>query len=248
MDVKGKVTIVTGASAGIGLATARRFAAEGAKLVLVARSTEKLQTLSEELRALKREVFVRPTNMCDSEAVRGMIAEAHQQYGRIDILINNAGQAVAGTVESLDIANFQEILELNVWGPLHAMQAVIPLMRKSGGGLIINVSSMVTMMFLPGLGGYAASKAALNMLSGTARAELAPDNIRVVTMFPRMTSTDFGKNSLGNAQMRQRQRDSGNRPEVVVDTAEQVAEKILEAACNEPAEQYMEAGAPQAGR
>jgi short-subunit dehydrogenase len=243
MDIKGKVAIITGASAGIGLATARRFAAGETKLVLVARSTDRMQSLAEELRKQGREVFACPTDMCDMDAVRRMIAEANEHYGRIDILINNAGQAVAGTVEELDHENFQKILDLNVWGPLHAMQAVIPLMRKSGGGLIINVSSMVTKMFLPGLGGYAASKAALNMLSGTARAELAPDNIRVITMFPRMTSTDFGKNSLGNSQMRQRQRDSGARPNVVVDTAEQVAEKILEAAQKEPAEQYMEEGA-----
>jgi short-subunit dehydrogenase len=239
MDIAGKVVVITGASAGIGLATATRFSKEGAKLVLVARSTGVLQALAAEFQAQGREAFARPTDMCDPKEICAMITEAQRHFGRIDILINNAGQAVAGTVEELNHEHFQKILELNVWGPLHAMQAVIPVMRKSGGGLIINVSSMVTKMFLPGLGGYAASKAALNMLSGTARAELAPDNIRVVTMYPRMTSTDFGKNSLGNSQMRQRQRDSGNRPTVVVDTAEQVADKILEAAIKEPAEQYM---------
>jgi short-subunit dehydrogenase len=243
MDISGKVVVLTGASAGIGLSTARLFASKGAKLVLVARSGGVLQALAEELRQQGQVAFVRPTDMRDPKEIRAMVREAHQHFGQIDLLINNAGQAVAGSVEELDHENFQKILDLNLWGPLHAMQAVIPLMRKSGGGLIMNVSSMVTKMFLPGLGGYAASKAALNMLSGTARAELAPDNIRVVTMFPRMTSTDFGKNSLGNSQMRQRQRDSGNRPNVVVDTAEQVAEKILEAAVKEPAEQYMEEGA-----
>jgi short-subunit dehydrogenase len=248
MDISGKIVILTGASAGIGLSTARLFSAKGAKVALVARSSGVLQALAEEFRQQGKEAFVRPTDMRDPKEIRAMVREAHQHFGQIDMLINNAGQAVAGTVEELDHELFQRILELNVWGPLHAMQAVIPLMRKAGGGLIMNVSSMVTKMFLPGLGGYAASKAALNLISGTARAELAPDNIRVVTMFPRMTSTDFGKNSLGNSQLRQRQRDSGARPTMVVDTADQVAEKILEAAIQEPAEQYMEEGAAQGWR
>ncbi|MGE5138841.1 MAG: SDR family NAD(P)-dependent oxidoreductase, partial [Rudaea sp.] len=118
------------------------------------------------------------------------------------------------------------------------MQAVIPRMRASGGGLIINISSMTSKMHIPGLSAYASSKAALNLISETARQELAGDNIRVITVYPRTTATDFGKNSLGNPELRQRQRAS--RPGVVVDTPEHVAERILQAAEKEPAEQYME--------
>jgi short-subunit dehydrogenase len=240
MEISGKVTVLTGASAGIGLATARRFAAEGAKLVLVARSTERLRKVAAELKMQGHDVFIRPTDLCKLDDVPKMIEEAHRQYGQIDILINNAGQAVAGNVADLKTDDFRTVLDLNLWSPLLAMQAVIPLMRQTGGGLIINISSMVSKMFLPGLGGYAATKAALNLLSGTARAELAPENIRVVTMFPRMTATDFGKNSIGDARMRERQRTSGFRPGIIVDSGEQVAERILMAARNEPAEQYME--------
>jgi short-subunit dehydrogenase len=239
MDISGKVTILTGASAGIGLATARQFAAEGAKLVLVSRSAEKLQRLADELQAQGQDVLVRPTDLRQLEDIPRMVEDAFQRFGRIDILINNAGQAVAGTMAALNAEDFRAILVLNLWAPLMAMQAVTPLMRQAGGGLIINISSMVSKMFLPGLGGYAASKAALNLISGTARAELAPENIRVITMYPRMTATDFGKNSIGNTSMRERQRNSSPRPGMVVDTAEQVAEKILAAARNEPAEQYM---------
>ena len=149
---------------------------------------------------------------------------------------DRAGQAVAGTIADLDLADLRQVVELNVFGPLVAMQAAIPVMRKQGGGLIINVSSMVTKMHIPGLGGYAATKSALNMLSDTARVELASDNIRIVSIFHRMTATDFGKNSLGNRVVRHEQRQAPSP----VDTAEFVAEKILAAAVSEPEEQYMQ--------
>ena len=239
MDISGKVTIITGASAGIGLATAKCFAAAGAKVVLAARSTDKLTALADELHRQGREALSLPTDMRTPAAVNHLIEQAFEHYGRIDILINNAGQAAAGTVTGVNPDDFRQILELNVWGPLYAMQAVVPKMRQGGGGLIINISSMVSKMYLPGLGAYAATKAALNLLSGTARVELAPENIRVVTVFPRTTATDFGKNSLGDQRLRQQQR-SAAAAHVVVDSPEFVAEKILEAAQKEPAEQYMD--------
>jgi short-subunit dehydrogenase len=239
MDIKGKVVIITGASAGIGLASARRFAAAGARLALAARSSEKLAALAEEIRAQGGEALVLPTDMRDPAAVNRMVDQAARHYGRIDVLINNAGQAVAGTVAEVSLEHFRQVIDLNVYGPLYAIQAAVPRMRENSGGLILNISSMVSKMHIPGLGAYAATKSALNMLSDTARVELAAENIRVITVFPRMTATDFGRNSLGDERRRQAQR---NRPpgEVVVDSAEHVAEKILEAAEKEPAEQYMD--------
>jgi len=171
-------------------------------------------------------------------AVKQLIECAFQHYGRIDLLINNAGQAAAGTVAEVKVDDFRKILDLNLFGVLYAMQAVVPKMRQGGGGVIINVSSMVSKMHIYGLAAYAATKAALNMLTETARVELAPENIRVITVYPRMTATDFGKNSLGDPQVRQRQR-AGAAGSTVVDSAEFVAEKILEAARKEPIEQYM---------
>jgi NAD(P)-dependent dehydrogenase (short-subunit alcohol dehydrogenase family) len=135
-----------------------------------------------------------------------MVEQAFQHYGRIDILINNAGQAAAGTVARVSRDSFLRNIELNVFGPLVALQAAVPLMRQGGGGLIINISSMVSKMHIPGLGAYAATKSALNMLSDTARGELAADNVRVITVYPRLTATDFGRNSLGDQRMRQSQR------------------------------------------
>jgi short-subunit dehydrogenase len=236
MLISGTVVIITGASAGIGRATAKRFAAEGAKVVLAARTADKLTALAAELHNLHQEAFAVPTDMRDKTAVVNMIEKTMQRFGRIDILINNAGQSAAGTIAEVTPDHFKSIFLLNVFGPLHAIQAVVPKMRAKGGGLIINISSMVSRMKIPGLGAYAATKCALNMLSDTARIELEPDKIRVITVYPRMTDTDFGKNALGNQQLRMFQR--GSAP--VVDSADHVAGKILEAAQKEPPEQFME--------
>ena len=144
--------------------------------------------------------------------MRQAVAETVGHHGRVDILISNAGQAASGTVADLNPDDFHQILALNVFGPLIAMQAAIPVMRRDGGGLIINVSSMVSKMRLPGLAAYAATKAALNMLSDTARVELAGEHIRVISIFPRMTATDFVRNSLGDPELRQRQRANPSAP------------------------------------
>jgi len=240
MIIKNTAVIITGASAGIGEATARCFAAAGAKVVLAARNTDRLKILAEELQQKGYEALSIPTDMRDFKAVHEMVEQTFQNYRRIDILINNAGQSLAGTIADVSLDDFQSIMALNVYGVVAAMQAVIPKMRSGGGGVIINVSSMVSKMQLPGLGTYAATKAALNSLSGTARVELSGEKIRIITMFPRMTATDFGKNALGDQRLRQTQRSHGTREGVVVDQPEDVAQRILFAAQNEPEEQYMD--------
>src|SRR5437899_10908814 len=237
MDIQDKVVIITGASEGIGLATARLFAQEGAKVALAARSADTLHTIVNELHEQHREAVAVPTDMRNKDAIEALVDSVFQQYGRIDILINNAGQAVRGNVADVDIDQFRQVFELNVLGPVEAMQALIPKMRQNGGGLIINVSSDVTHMHLPVISAYAATKAALNMISDTAREELASENIRITTMLPRATATNFGKNSLATPKTHQLRPPQGG-PEP--DSAEAVAQKILEAARNEPHEQYMD--------
>ena len=239
MDIQDKVVIITGASEGIGLATARLFAQEGAKVALAARSADTLNSIVSELREQHHEAIAVPTDMSKRDEIEAMVNSVFQQYGRVDILINNAGRAVRGNVADVDIDQFRQIFELNVLGPVEAMQAIIPKMRQKGGGLIINVSSSVTKMHLPSIGTYAATKAAINMISDTAREELASENIRITTMFPRQTATNFGKNSMATANTNhQGPRPSQGGPEP--DSAEDVARKILEAARNEPHEQYMD--------
>jgi short-subunit dehydrogenase len=241
MDIAGKVVIITGASAGIGAAAARAFAKAGAKLVLAARSADKLEALAGELTAQGYTALVVPTDMRDPASVLAMVDAAVKHYGTVDVLINNAGQGGGGRVEDVLMDDFRELMALNVYGVVEAMQAVAPIMRKAGGGSIINISSMLSKMAIPGLGVYAATKAALNMLSDTARAELAPDHIRVTTVYPRMTATDFGRNARGSRgahQERRTPRPAGDAPQI--DSAEYVARRILQAAQTEAEEQFME--------
>jgi short-subunit dehydrogenase len=239
MDVRNKVALITGASSGIGLATAKRLAEAGAKVALAARSAEALQRLAKELEEAGHEAFAVPTDMRNADQVKRFVEEAFKRFGRVDILVNNAGQGMAAPVESASFQDFQSIVELNVYGPLRAMQAVIPLMRRGGGGVIANVSSMVSKMHIPGLGAYAATKAALNLLSETARYELERDGIKVITVFPRTTATDFGRNSIGDQRLRQHQRSTATSSSPV-DSADHVAGKILQAIETESAEQYMD--------
>lgn len=237
MNIREKVVIITGASQGIGLATARLFAQSGAKVALVARSAETLQHIEAEWRVQKIEVRAFPADLRNAEAIRSVVNAIVQTYGRVDVLINNAGQGVSGAIADLDSQIYQHIFALNVVGPLLMMQAVIPTMRKMKGGLIINISSLVSAFRLPGNGGYASTKAALNKLSEIARVELAPENIRVVVVYPGQTTTNFGQHVLGDPAARLAGMGKGQPGGA--DSPDQVAEKILYAAEQEPEEVYM---------
>ena len=239
MEVQGKVVIITGASMGIGEATARVFAEAGAQLVLAARSVDKLEAVAQRLPTQATPLVV-PTDMTDQAQVKALIETAYAHFGRVDILINNAGQAAAGPIATVSPEHYRQIIELNLFGPLHAMQAVVPKMKAQGGGVIINISSRVSKMAIPGIGAYASTKYALNGLSLTAHNELAADNIRVVLFHPGLTSTDFGKNALRTDDGSAGRPQPGNGPMPKPDSAEDVARKILEAAITEPTEMGME--------
>jgi NAD(P)-dependent dehydrogenase (short-subunit alcohol dehydrogenase family) len=187
MELAGKVAIVTGASSGIGAATARRLAAEGATLVLAARRTDRIEQLASEL---GRAMAV-TTDMRVPGQVRSLVAVAVEAFGGVDVLVNNAGQGLHQPLMDVDLDDLVAVTELNFYAPLVAMQAVVPVMRQRGGGSIVNVSSGTTLMLPVGTGAYAATKAALNMMSRTARAELAADGIAVSTVYPFVTATEF---------------------------------------------------------
>jgi len=238
MEIANKIIVITGASQGIGLATAKLLAERGAKLVLAARSASTLKNLEKEL----PDSIAVPTDMRDPVAIANLIETAVGHFGRIDILVNNAGQGMYGPFESIDIEKYKSIMELNVYGPLRAMQAVIPQMRGQGGGMILNISSRVSKNYFPNLSAYASTKYALNALSLTARQELQKDNIIVSVMHPKMTATNFGKNAFRTQEFQnQRPGDAqnANRPCPEVDTAEQVAEKIIEQIESETSEMEM---------
>ncbi len=220
MEIDNRVFIVTGASSGIGLATARALANRSAKVTLLARSTKALEELSAELPGS----LAVTADMTNFDGVRQAVQEAHQHFGRIDGLINNAGRSYAAAVEEIDPAVFDEIFHLNVLGPIVAMQAVIPIMRGQGGGSIVNINSGTAFMTIPEYSVYSSSKRALLGFSLTARAELAKDGIVVSEVYPYITATNFGKNRMGSP--------AGGGPSshyAEGDTPEFVADLILKA-------------------
>lgn len=235
MNLKDKSVLITGASEGIGAALAVALAAKGARLVLAARSEDKLKSLAARLPGA---VYARIDLRAPGDA-RRMVEAAIGAFGRVDLLVNNAGQGMYGSVESIDIDQYMSMMELNVYAPLRAMQLVIPRMREAGGGMILNISSMVSKNAYPSLGAYASSKYALNALSLTARAELAKDGIVVSVFHPRMTATRFGENAIGARPAYARGSGSTGTAAPAVDSAEAVAARVLELIDSEAAEANM---------
>ena len=221
MDVRNKIAIITGASSGIGLATARLLTEKGAKLTLVSRSKEKLEKLSTEI----PNSLAVPADMTKITEIKNMIEQTQEHFGKIDILINCAGQGYDAPMEKTNINTFHYIFDLDVVGPLVAMQQVIPIMRKQGGGTIINISSGTALMHLPNMSAYSSLKRALADISLTAREELKKDNINVSVMYPFMTLTDFEKNTIKDSVPEDGEQ--GPR-QYSPDTAEYVAQKMLE--------------------
>lgn len=187
MDIENAVVIVTGASSGIGEATARRAAAVGAKVVMAARRTDRIERLAAEL----PDALAVGCDVTRPADVARVVAATLERHGRIDVLVNNAGQGLHVPIEQIQRDDFTAILDLNVVAPLVFMQAVIPTMRALGAGSIVNVSSGTTLLQPPGNAGYVASKAALNSLSTIARKELASSGISVSLILPFITSTEF---------------------------------------------------------
>ncbi|GAA2471942.1 SDR family NAD(P)-dependent oxidoreductase [Winogradskya humida] len=187
-SLTGKVVIVTGASSGIGEATARLLHDAGAHPVLAARRTDRLEALSKELGG----ALAVTTDVTDPAQVHALATAAADRHGHVDALVNNAGAGYHRRIEEIDPAEYLGLLNLNVVSVVNGIQAVLPHLRAAGGGRIVNVSSGSTRAVTPGVGSYAATKCAVNMLSDVARLELADDNIQVTLLLPSITATEFG--------------------------------------------------------
>jgi short-subunit dehydrogenase len=219
MEIQGSVIVITGASSGIGAATARAAAAAGARLVLAARREDRLRLLAAELDG----AVVVPCDVTDQAQVTALASAALDAFGRIDVLVNNAGQGLQAEVEQISLDDFRGVLELNLVAPLAVMQAVLPTMRRQGAGSIVNVSSGTTFADVPGTGGYVASKIALERLSAIARNELEGTGVTVSTMIPFATSTEFlGSIRAGRAEA------EAMTAGASFDAPERVADAILE--------------------
>ncbi len=228
MDPSGKIVIITGASAGIGAATARIFAAAGARVVLAARDSARLEEVACDLPG----ALVIPTDMANEHAIENLVARVGETFGGIDILISNAGVGLASPIATLKASDLRQVFEVNLLGPLALTQAVLPYMQRQGRGQLIYISSVVGLRALPYLGGYAASKAALDRLTESLRVELRGSRIAVTLVRPGTTRTEFSQKRLGHGHERRRISPRGVAPE-------QVAAAILHAARREPRIAYV---------
>lgn len=222
MIVQDKVAIVTGASSGIGEATVKILSAHGAKVVLAARSKDKLDELSKTL----KDSFSVPTDVKELSALKNLVKQTIEHFGRLDILVNNAGLGYDIAVEKIDPSLYTELFQINLLAPLILMQEAIPHMRQAGEGSIVNVSSGTSLMNIPNLAAYSSLKRALNGVSLTARSELEKDNIKVSIVYPYITNTNFGKNVMSGPRTESPQSTDEVLP--AGDPPELVAEKILE--------------------
>ena len=188
-----QVVLITGASNGIGAALAEVLASQhsGIKLVLASRNQPFLETVAAKCRQDGAEVLVVPTDLSQQEQVQSLVQQAISYYGRIDVLVNNAGYGQMGPVELIPPAAAKQQFAVNFHAPLILSQAVIPIMRSQGGGKIINVSSLGGRVPFPSAGMYSSSKFALEALSDVMRMELKAFNIKVSAIEPGPVVTDF---------------------------------------------------------
>ncbi|MGI8865944.1 MAG: SDR family oxidoreductase [Rubrobacteraceae bacterium] len=219
--LKGKVAIVTGASSGIGEATARALAECGASVVLAARDEAKLAEITQSIRATGGRALPASADVSDRDSVEAMVEKTVAEFGALDILINNAGLGLSGRVAEVRAEDLRYVFEVNVIGPVNCVQAALPHMKR--GGRIINVSSVVGKRAIPKVGGYCASKFALNALSDSLRVEIAERGVTVTSVYPGTTRTAFRDNSRRTKDEKRGWRPKGVGPE-------KVAEKIVRAA------------------
>jgi NAD(P)-dependent dehydrogenase (short-subunit alcohol dehydrogenase family) len=185
----GKVVLITGGSRGLGLTIARRLAQEGAHLALLARDEEELARACAQLRGLGGEALAVPCDLLQRDQSLGAVQTVLDHFGKIDVLINNAGIIEVGPLAHMQREDFEKSMQLHFWAPFNLIQQVIPHLRRAGGGRIVNISSIGGKVAVPHLAPYTASKFALVGLSDAFRSELARDNIRVTTVTPGMMRT-----------------------------------------------------------
>lgn len=192
IDFAGKVVVITGGSRGLGLVMARQLAREGARLALIAEHESPLDRALQELTAEGADVRAFACDIRDRSAVAATVDAIAAGFGRIDVLMNNAGVIQVGPVANMQYEDFQRAMDVHYWGALHMTLAVLPHLRP--GSRIVNITSIGGKLPLPHLVPYSASKFALVGLSEALRAELLPDGIRVTTVAPGLMRTGSPRN------------------------------------------------------
>ncbi|MBW4690905.1 MAG: SDR family NAD(P)-dependent oxidoreductase [Lyngbya sp. HA4199-MV5] len=198
-----KVAIVTGASAGIGEATATALAAEGAKVVLVARRGDRLEALAQRIAAAGGEALAIVADITDDAQIQTIVDKTKTTWGQIDILVNNAGIALLGEIAKSDPADWRRMIDLNLVALMNLTHAVLPLLQTQGSGHIVNVSSVAGRTVRVGIGGYNVSKWGVNAFSEVLRQEVSQQNIRVTVIEPGLVNTEIS-NHITDPTIRQR--------------------------------------------
>jgi short-subunit dehydrogenase len=197
-DFHGKSVVITGGSRGLGLVLARQLAGEGARLTLIARDEAELQRASEDIRTREpfADVLLAPADVRKRYEAERAIARTIEQYGSVDVVINNAGIIQVGPLDHMKLADYEDAMNTHFWGPLYMVLAALPHMRRQGEGRIVNISSIGGKIAVPHLVPYSASKFALTGLSDGLRLELMRDNIIVTTVCPGLMRTGSPVNAM----------------------------------------------------
>ena len=189
--IRDKVVVITGASSGLGEATARHLASQGACVVLGARREDRIRALAEELSSKDGKAIALATDVTDHEQVKRLVEMAVKTYGRVDVMINNAGLMPQSPLERLKIDDWDRMIDVNIKGVLYGIAAALPYMKQQKAGHFINVSSVAGHRVGPGFAVYAATKHAVRALSEGLRQEVKPYNIRTTVISPGAVATEL---------------------------------------------------------
>ena len=190
-NIEGKVVVITGASSGLGEATARLLSEQGASVVLGARRTDRLKSLADELSWRGGKALAVVTDVADRTQVQALVDAAVQAHGRVDVMINNAGLMPQAPLERLTVDDWDRMIDVNLKGVLYGIAAALPQMQRQKSGHIINVSSVAGHRVGPGFAVYAATKHAVRALSEGLRQEVKPYNIRTTVISPGAVATEL---------------------------------------------------------